>query len=86
MAILIIEDGTAYDGSQSPIVRPNSYVTEAEYIEAWTSLNDAEAAEADSEVICASLIYAWQYLQQEFRMRWRGSRVKAFQFGDWPRS
>ena len=85
MTLLVIEDGTVYSSNDSPLVKPNSFVTEQEYIDFFTVRNDTVAAEGDSETICASLVWAWDYLGQEYRLRFVGSLVKAFQFATWPR-
>jgi hypothetical protein len=61
-------------------------VTRATAIASWAARNDTEAAEADGEVIDAALIYAFDYMNQKYRLRWRGSKVEAFQYADWPRS
>jgi len=78
---LVIETGVP----ASPYVKPNSYASVAEFVAFYTLRNDLTAAEADNEVIEAALVFAFDYLIQKYRMRWRGSRVGAFQAGDWPR-
>lgn len=81
MTAIVIEDGTVLDGSP----RPNSFVTVDEYKAFYTIRLDTVASEGDDEAICAALVYAWDYLNQEFRLRFRGSLAKAFQAGTWPR-
>lgn len=76
---IIVEDGTV-------VANANSYVTLIEadnFFEArgdtvWTSLATDEAKEA-------ALIRGAAYMQQKWRLQWKGSRVNAFQSMDWPR-
>lgn len=76
---LTVEDGTVVAGA-------NSYVTAAEadtYFEnigetLWTQTAGDEAKEA-------ALAKAASYMQQKYRLQWKGSRVEAFQSLDWPR-
>lgn len=76
---LTVEDGTVVAGA-------NSYVTVAEadtYFEnlgeaLWTSTATDEGKEA-------ALAKAASYMQQKYRLSWKGSRVEAFQSLDWPR-
>lgn len=76
---IIVEDGTVVDGA-------NSYVSVAyadSYFEnlgqtLWTETASDEAKES-------ALIKGAQYLQQKYRLLWKGSRVNAFQSLDWPR-
>jgi hypothetical protein len=76
---LIVEDGTV-------VTNANSYVTVAvadTYFEnlgqtLWTETVADEAKEA-------ALVKATTYMQERFRLLWRGSRVEALQALDWPR-
>lgn len=77
---LIVEDGSVVDNA-------NSYVTVAQadtFLEnqgdaTWTGVATDEGKES-------ALIQATSYLQQKYRLLWKGSRVEAFQSLDWPRS
>lgn len=80
--MIVVEDGTVLDGSP----RPNSFVTRDEFITFWGDRADTTASEADGEAIDAALLFAWDYLNQEFRLRFRGSLVHQYQAGTWPRT
>jgi hypothetical protein len=76
---IIVEDGTVVDNA-------NSYVTVAEADAYFENLGETLWTEtASDEGKEASLIRGAQYLQQKFRLLWKGSRVQAFQSLDWPR-
>lgn len=88
---IVVEDGS---GSSSPT--PNSYVTIDEFRSFWIDRNDALDFEVSSPypspgdgvtdaVVEAALRRAWDYMLQRYRLRWVGSRARAFQAGDWPR-
>jgi len=88
---IVVEDGS---GSSSPT--PNSYVTIAEFRDFWTDRNDSLDFNVSSPypspgdgvedvIVEAALRRAWDYMLQRYRLRWVGSRAKAFQAGDWPR-
>jgi hypothetical protein len=79
---IVVEDGTVLDGSP----RPNSFVTVDEFKAFWTQRNDATPEDADVEANEAALVFAWDYLNQEFRLRFVGSLVHQFQAGTWPRT
>jgi hypothetical protein len=79
---IVVEDGTILNGSP----RPNSFVTVAEFQAFWTQRHDTTPADADGEANEAALVYAWDYLNQEFRLRFKGSLVHQYQAGTWPRS
>jgi len=81
MTTIVVEDGTVLNGSPAP----NSFVTEQEFRDFYTLRNDLEAAEADSEAVCASLVFAWDYMNQNYRLRLVGSLVNARQAGVFPR-
>lgn len=76
---ILVEDGTV-------VASANSYVSVAyadSYFEnlgqtLWTETASDEAKES-------ALIKGAQYLQQKYRLLWKGSRVNAFQSLDWPR-
>ena len=76
---IIVEDGSVVTGA-------NSYVTLAEADSFHENLGNLTwvntASDDDKE---AALIRAAQYLQQKWRLQWKGSRVEAFQSMDWPR-
>jgi hypothetical protein len=74
---LVIEDGTIVAGA-------NSFNTVAEY--KTFALNRGEStAEADDDQVEIALVKAAQYMQQKFRLLWRGSMVDALQTLSWPR-
>jgi hypothetical protein len=79
---LVVEDGTKMDTS-SPL--PNTYV-DAEGLSAFATLRglDDIAASGDTQLEIA-LIKAVDYMQEKYRLRWKGSRVRGFQPLDWPR-
>lgn len=81
MTILVIEDGTVLNGSP----RPNSFVTEDEFRDYYALRNDLNASEADAEAVCAAIVFAWDYLNQNYRLRFVGSLVNVGQAGTWPR-
>jgi len=75
---IIVEDGTVVPGA-------NSYVTRTETNDYFKEINDSVWAGVVNNDKDASLVNAWRYLQQKYRLRWLGSRVDATQSGDWPR-
>ena len=79
---LVVEDGTKTD-TTSPL--PNTYV-DAAGLAAFATLRglDDIAASGNTELEVA-LIKAVDYMQQKYRLAWKGSRIKAFQPLDWPR-
>lgn len=84
---ITVENGTSLD-TTSPL--PNSYVDVASLrafaVERGLSNFAAQSPEVITDTqIEAALIKAEQYLRQKYRMRWKGSRVKATQPLDWPR-
>ena len=79
---LTVEDGTI-------IANANSYVSVADADTFFTDMGETKwtvtATAVSPQQKEAALIQAAQYLQQKYRMRWKGSRVDAFQSLDWPR-
>ena len=75
---LIIEDGTV-------VANADSFVTVAEYKTWATNYGDPASAEADDDQVEIALRKAAQYMQQKFRLLWRGSTVEGFQSLSWPR-
>lgn len=77
---IIVEDGTVVDGA-------NSYNTVLEADTYFSDLNDTlwvdSVSDEDKE---SALIKASRYMQQKWRLQWRGSRIEAFQSLDWPRT
>ena len=76
---LVVEDGTARANADSycSIVFADTYHTGRGREESWSDL--------DSEVKEAALRQASDYIGQEYRLRWAGSRRTATQALDWPR-
>lgn len=79
---LVIEDGTQMD-LVSP--RPNSYVTAAQISAYAESIGLTDIADADTEELEIAARKAVAYMQQKWRMIWKGSRIRALQPLDWPR-
>jgi hypothetical protein len=75
---MIVEDG-------SNVANANSYVTLTEYTTFLDDRGETTLSEADDEQKEFALIKATDYLQQKFRLLWKGSRVHATQRLDWPR-
>lgn len=75
---LIVEDGTIVDSAES-------FVTVAEFKTFAAKQGVTAAAEADDEQVEVALRKASQYMQQKFRLFWRGSLVDATQRLAWPR-
>jgi hypothetical protein len=79
---IVVEDGTV-GALGSPT--PNSYVTVDEFTTFSERRGLTEIAESDDEEKEAALIKAIDYMQQKYRLMWKGSRIEAFQPLDWPR-
>ncbi|MDH3377779.1 MAG: hypothetical protein OEQ39_12595 [Gammaproteobacteria bacterium] len=76
---IIVEDGTV-------IASANSYVSVADADTYFENLGTTLWIEtASDEAKEASLVRAASYMQQKYRLLWKGSRVQAFQSLDWPR-
>jgi hypothetical protein len=73
-----VETGT---GSSSA----NSFATVQEFIDYFTDRGNTTLAEADTDQIQAALVKAADYMEQAFRMLWRGSRAQENQRLSWPR-
>jgi len=82
MTGIVVEDGTRLDNF-SPL--PNSYVSLAEFTSYTTDRGLTDIAGSLDAQKCIALIKAADYLQQKYRHRWKGSRIKGFQPLDWPR-
>ena len=64
---------------------PNSYVSRAEF-KNWVKLRGLDAiASADGGSLDDALVKATDYMQQTYRLFWKGSRIDADQALDWPR-
>lgn len=63
----------------------NSFATVAEFVTYHTDRGNTAVAEADTDQIQAALIKAADYMEQAFRMLWRGSRAQENQRLSWPR-
>jgi hypothetical protein len=75
---LIVEDGTV-------VADANSFNTVAQFKTFATNNGATAAAEADDDQVEVALIKAAQYMQQKFRLMWRGSIIEATQSLSWPR-
>lgn len=73
-----VEDGT---GKSTAI----SYATAAEFVTYHTARGNTTIAEADTDQIEAALVKAADYMEQKYRMLWRGSRATTTQRLSWPR-
>ena len=79
---IIVEDGSP---AGSPYVAPNSYVTTDEFATFASLRGLTEISESDVDQQESALIKAVDYMQQQYRLDWKGSRIQAFQALDWPR-
>jgi hypothetical protein len=73
-----VETGTGISGA-------NSFATVAEFQTYHADRGNTTIAEADTDQIQAALIKAADYMEQAFRMLWRGSRAQENQRLSWPR-
>lgn len=73
-----VEDGT---GKATAV----SYATAAEFVAYHTARANVTIAEADTDQIEAALVKAADYMEQKYRMLWRGSRSTTTQRMSWPR-
>lgn len=79
---LVVEDGTKTD-TVSPL--PNTYV-DADGLAAFATLRGLDDIAASGIVqLEIALIKAVDYLQEKYRLRWKGSLTKGFQPLHWPR-
>ncbi len=67
------------------VAEANSYVTIDEFKSLMTDMGEITLAEADNDQIEPALIKGAQYLEQKYRLLWKGSRVHATQRMNWPR-
>jgi hypothetical protein len=82
VAAIVVEDGTGLTGA-SP--QPNSFATTAQLVQAAENQGLTEIAEADDEQHRIALLKAVRYLEDAYRLRWKGARIEAFQPLSWPR-
>lgn len=75
---IVTEDGTQVPGA-------NSYVTRAEADAYFTKRDDTVWLQSNFWERDAALVKAADYLEQKYRLRWRGSRVSGTQPLNWPR-
>jgi hypothetical protein len=75
---LTVEDGSGVAGA-------NSYATAAEFVTFHTDRGNTALAEADTDQIEAALVKGTDYLEQKFRLLWKGSRSYSTQVLSWPR-
>lgn len=75
---VIVEDGTN-------VANANSYVDNQEFATFMEDRGEITIAEADSEQQDIALIKATDYMEQKFRLLWKGSRTFATQRLSWPR-
>lgn len=73
-----VEDGSIVAGA-------NSYATTAEFVTLMEDMGETTLAEADDEQIEAALVKGAMYMEQKFRLLWRGSRAEELQRLSWPR-
>lgn len=78
---LIVEEGLGIDGSPTP----NSLGGIAEADSYFSARNNSDWSGATEAAKAASLIDATDYLEQEYRLRWKGMRVNSEQALSWPR-
>ncbi len=77
---IIVEDG-------SVVANANSYISVADANAYFTTTGDTLWTEdADDAAKERALILGAQYMQQKWRLRWKGSRIEAQQRLDWPRT
>ena len=76
--MLIVEDGTGLPNAEAyaSVATADEYFAKRGFT-SWTTITDDEKEQA--------LRRAADYMQQVYRMRWKGTRVKADQGLDWPR-
>jgi hypothetical protein len=67
------------------VANANSYVTTDEADLFFENSGDTVWAGASDENKEYALVAATRYLQQKYRLRWKGARMDAFQALDWPR-
>jgi hypothetical protein len=79
---LVVEDGTKKDES-SPL--PNTYVDAATFAAFATLRGLTDIADSGTDQLEIALIKAVDYMQQKYRLQWKGSRIKGHQPLDWPR-
>jgi hypothetical protein len=75
---MIVEDGTGVAGA-------NSYATVDEFVAFHTQRGNTTLAEADTDQIESALVKGTDYLEQKFRLLWKGSRSYSTQVLSWPR-
>jgi hypothetical protein len=75
---MIVEDGTGVAGA-------NSYATVQEFKDFHTARGNTVLAEADDDQVESALVKGTDYLEQKFRLLWKGSRSYATQVLSWPR-
>lgn len=73
-----VEDGTGKSNS-------NSYVTVEEFTDFMVERGETTIAEADEDQREFALIKAADYLEQKYRLLWKGSRAQSTQRMSWPR-
>jgi len=73
-----VEDGT---GKATAV----SFATAAEFVTYYTARGNTTLAEADTDQVEAALVKAADYMEQKFRMLWKGSRATVTQRLSWPR-
>jgi hypothetical protein len=78
-SLLVVEDGTVVAGA-------NSYVSIAEADTYYNVLQDTVWQLATTDAKIGALVRAAYYMQQRFRLKWKGARIDANQKLDWPRT
>lgn len=67
------------------VANANAYVTVAEFVAFHTDRGNTTIAEADADQIESAIIKGTDYLEQKFRLLWKGSRTYSTQVLSWPR-
>lgn len=78
LSLLVVEDGTE-------VTSANSYVSRAFADAYFNEVQDTVWLTADVHQREAALVKATRYLEQKYRLRWRGARAGATQVLSWPR-
>lgn len=78
LSLLVVEDGTEVSSA-------NSYVSRAFADAYFNEVQDTVWLTADVHQREAALVKATRYLEQKYRLRWRGARASATQALSWPR-
>ncbi len=78
---IVVEEGLGVDASPTP----NSLAGIAEADQYFSARSNTDWSGATEAAKAASLVEATDYLEQEYRLRWKGMRVNTAQALSWPR-